>query len=604
MRTLLTAFMLLIAVPVSADWLGCFEPSATVSGASAQFTGTATTVTANVMDPNDTTTPTAEPTMSAVGSGATNLWRAADFSVGASPLYGVWVVQYEGTVNSATAWGSDLFEVRATCPVKPSVAGATIVAGNLDASVTSRMATYTQPTGFLAATFPTTVASPTNITAATGITVATNNDKTGYTTTAADQLATITQVSGTADSGSTTTIVDAERTEADADYWANQCVMPTSGTISGQGRRVSAFNATTDTLTVDTAWTQAVTTNTYIILRSALCPATSAVVNLDTATGTLSNAQIDDDVVVGSVTGAVGSVTNDVGGKVLGGGAGTITGTGARVVDGSGNAVAPASATTAIQAKTDQLTFTVANEINANTRLWAGTAVATPTTAGVPEVAVAPDGLRGDAYYMTTTISAESATSITLAGTPDPITADNQVNGWLVQAYDATTREAIYGATALVTASVAATNVLTTLTDISALTAINQYVALSPVYANVTAYYTGLSPADALVAVNLDHLVGTATGIPAVVSGTYLDQMMDDGTAVYDRTTDSLQAIRDRGDAAWTGTNGLTAADIWSYGSRQLTGFSTGLALSIWDVLESSATTTDSMGLKLKTMRR
>jgi hypothetical protein len=75
--------------------------------------------------------------------------------------------------------------------------------GRLDATVSSRMASYTQPTGFLAATFPTTVASPTNITAATGVvlsgvthtgaviptvstvtngvTVTTNNDKTGYT---------------------------------------------------------------------------------------------------------------------------------------------------------------------------------------------------------------------------------------------------------------------------------------------------------------------------------------------------------------------------------------------------------------------------------------
>lgn len=49
----------------------------------------------------------------------------------------------------------------------------------------------------------------------------------------------------------------------------------------------------------------------------------------------------------------------------------------------------------------------------------------------------------------------------------------------------------------------------------------------------------------ALADVNLDHLVGTATGIPAVPAGTYFDQMLDDGTAVYDRTTDSLQAIRD-----------------------------------------------------------
>jgi hypothetical protein len=71
----------------------------------------------------------------------------------------------------------------------------------IDAAVSSRMATYTQPTGFLAATFPATVASTTNITAASGVTLAasqpgvtiptvtsvtngvtvsTNNDKSGY----------------------------------------------------------------------------------------------------------------------------------------------------------------------------------------------------------------------------------------------------------------------------------------------------------------------------------------------------------------------------------------------------------------------------------------
>ena len=44
----------------------------------------------------------------------------------------------------------------------------TTVATNLDATVSGRMATYTQPTGFLAATFPATVASPTNVLAAIG----------------------------------------------------------------------------------------------------------------------------------------------------------------------------------------------------------------------------------------------------------------------------------------------------------------------------------------------------------------------------------------------------------------------------------------------------
>jgi len=49
-----------------------------------------------------------------------------------------------------------------------------LTASNLDTTVSSRMATYTQPTGFLAATFPSgTIANTTNITAGT-ITTTTN----------------------------------------------------------------------------------------------------------------------------------------------------------------------------------------------------------------------------------------------------------------------------------------------------------------------------------------------------------------------------------------------------------------------------------------------
>jgi hypothetical protein len=46
-----------------------------------------------------------------------------------------------------------------------------ILGTNLDALISSRMATYAQPTGFLAATFPATIASTTNITAGTMTTV-------------------------------------------------------------------------------------------------------------------------------------------------------------------------------------------------------------------------------------------------------------------------------------------------------------------------------------------------------------------------------------------------------------------------------------------------
>lgn len=47
-----------------------------------------------------------------------------------------------------------------------------LIVDNLNATITSRMASYTQPTGFLAATFPGTVASTTNITAASGVSLA------------------------------------------------------------------------------------------------------------------------------------------------------------------------------------------------------------------------------------------------------------------------------------------------------------------------------------------------------------------------------------------------------------------------------------------------
>jgi len=60
----------------------------------------------------------------------------------------------------------------------------------------------------------------------------------------------------------------------------------------------------------------------------------------------------------------------------------------------------------------------------------------------------------------------------------------------------------------------------------------------------------------AIEANNLDHIAGTATGIPAIPAGTYIDQIMDDGTATYDRTTDSLQAQRD---SLTTGVAGVQA---------------------------------------------
>lgn len=75
-------------------------------------------------------------------------------------------------------------------------------------------------------------------------------------------------VTGTADAGSTASaIVDAERTEATTDYWQHGVVEMTSGANIGQMRRITAFNAGNDTITIAPAFKSAVAAgDTYRII--------------------------------------------------------------------------------------------------------------------------------------------------------------------------------------------------------------------------------------------------------------------------------------------------------------------------------------------------
>jgi hypothetical protein len=73
-----------------------------------------------------------------------------------------------------TATGAIPVHIMATLTAADPTDAASFGITRIDAAISSRMATYTQPTGFLAATFPGTVASPTNITAGTITTVSGN----------------------------------------------------------------------------------------------------------------------------------------------------------------------------------------------------------------------------------------------------------------------------------------------------------------------------------------------------------------------------------------------------------------------------------------------
>ena len=71
---------------------------------------------------------------------------------------------------------------------------------------------------------------------------------------------------GTADSGTATTVVDSERTETTTDYWKDKIIEFTNGSLLGQTSLITAFNPTTDTITFAPAVSTSVVSHTYNIL--------------------------------------------------------------------------------------------------------------------------------------------------------------------------------------------------------------------------------------------------------------------------------------------------------------------------------------------------
>lgn len=174
---------------------------------------------------------------------------------------------------------------------------------------------------------------------------------------------------GTADSGTTTTMVDAALTQADNDYWKGSIIVFTSGTIAGQARLITAFTAATDTVTFAPATTQSVGTNTYIII-----PNGRVDVELwdGSAVNSLTSGRVD--VTVGAMqtdTLTAAALAADAVTEMQSG-LSTLTAAGIRTAVGLASANLDTQLSgidtkdSAIKAKTDSLTFTVAGQVDAN----------------------------------------------------------------------------------------------------------------------------------------------------------------------------------------------------------------------------------------------
>lgn len=100
---------------------------------------------------------------------------------------------------------------------------------------------------------------------------------------------------------------------------------------------------------------------------------------------------------------------------------------------------------------------------------------------------------------------------------------------------------------------------------------------------------------------DLDTLQSNIKGsLGASINLTKLAQK-DTGGA-FNADTDSLEAVRDRGDVAWTG-GGASAADVWAYSTRALTSSSdptaAQIADAVWDEARTGHTTAGTFGYYL-----
>ena len=113
----------------------------------------------------------------------------------------------------------------------------TAVAARLDAAISSRMATFAQPAGFLAATFPSSVASPTNITAGTITTVSGNVNGTvaSVGNIPIDGTLMVTLADGVTHGGTTAKVRLGSSNATPAFYATNSSIDPDSHAVHFQG---------------------------------------------------------------------------------------------------------------------------------------------------------------------------------------------------------------------------------------------------------------------------------------------------------------------------------------------------------------------------------
>lgn len=509
-----------------------------------------------------------------------------------------------GTISPATA-GS--VRADAVTGAVGSVTGLT--ASNLDAAISSRMASYTQPTGFLAATFPGSVASPTNITAGT-ITTATNVTTVNglaanvitATSIAADAITAAKVADGTIDratfaadtglqpirsstaqAGSATTITLDASASASNNFYNNDIVYITGGTGVGQARFITAYVGATKVATVATWVTNPDNTSTFAILPFDAVAGASAPTAAQVATAVWQDTTAGDFTTAGSIGKSLftsGAVPGASGGLFIAGTnaatAVAITGNITGNLSGSVGSVTglTASDVGAIKTQTDKFVFTVTNQVDANVKSNAGAAIT--SASGIQEVkvaSIAANAITSTSIAADAITDAKVASDVTIASVTGSVgSVAGNVGGNVVGSVASVTAGVTLAASAVQAIWDALTSALTTAGSIGKLLVDNINATISSRLA--TAGYTtpldaaGTRSAVGLGSATLDTQLAAIqadtdnlqTRVPAALVGGRMDASV--GAVNADTVAAANLAKTTRATVRGTVTSGATTTSI------------------------------------------
>jgi hypothetical protein len=181
-----------------------------------------------------------------------------------------------------------------------------------------------------------------------------------------------------------------------------------------------------------------------------------------------------------------------------------------------------------------------AGDIQVNVTYWNGTAVATPDTAGYPKVTIKSGTGAGELSLSSGAVIIQSGT-----GTGQISLSSGAV---IVQSGTGTGQISLSGGAVTVGTNNDKTGYALSASGVDA-------IWDEPLAAHTTAD----TPGQVVNMLTQDSVTLSSD----VALGSIVGQLLDGGTSwSYDRTTDSLEAIRDRGDAAWTTGGGGSITDI------------------------------------------